>query len=329
MKKSVKVLAAIAAGLLSVQATAFAEFSDMPEGEYGTALQAAVDNGLITGYDDGTIKPDGCITRAEMATIIVRAMGATAKSSAAFPDVAANAWYADNMSIAAEMGAFKGNTEGNVNPENYITCQETYTVLSRVFCFDWYTLNYENGEKGYVNKPDAAVLDAFSDKASVAGWATDYAAAIVDNGGFGGFGGLIKGDAYITRAEFAYLMNELIGTYIDAPGEYNGADLNADKSIVIRTGGVKLSGLTTDKNLVVAYSVDTTGVTIEDTTVMGVTAIMGAADPVNKKCCISIGGTYMDVRVKSAGIILDASGASMKYYSGVTDSLLNMGIFGA
>lgn len=328
MKKSIKVIAAIAAGLLSLQATAFADFSDMPTGDYGVALQAAVNNGLITGYEDGTIKPDGMITRAEMATIIVRAMGASATSTTTFPDVAADAWYAKNMSIAAEMGAFKGDTDGNVNPENYITCQETYTVLSRVFSFDWYTLNYESGKKGYVNKPDTAVLDKFGDKASVADWATDYAAAIVDNGGFGGFGGLIKGDSYITRAEFAYLMNELIGTYIDTPGAYTGADLDATKSIVIRTGGVSISDLTTDKNLVVAYSVDTNGVVVANSTVTGVTAIMGAADPVNKTCCISIAGTYTDVRVKSAWVTLDASGAKMDYYNGVKDSLVNMGTFG-
>ena len=147
MKKSVKLIAALSAGVLSLQATAFADFTDMPEGEVGAAIQTAVNNGLITGYEDGTVRPDGYITRAEMAAIIVRAMGATETSKTTFPDVSADAWYANTVSVAAAMGAFKGDTAGNLNPENYITCQETYTVLSRVFCFEGYELNYTDGRK--------------------------------------------------------------------------------------------------------------------------------------------------------------------------------------
>ena len=259
MKKSMKLVSVLAAGVLALQATAFASFTDMPEDEVGAAIQTAVDNGLITGYDDGTVRPDGNITRAEMAAIIVRAMGATATSTQTFPDVAADAWYADVVSKAAAMGAFKGDTDGNLNPENFITCQETYTVLSRVFCFESYTLNYKDGKKGYVGKADEAVLDTFADKATVASWATDYAAAIVGNGGFTGFNGQLKGDSMITRGEFAYLMDSLIGTYIDEPGTYTADTLNAAKSIVVRKGGVVIDGLKTDKNLIVAYSVDTAG----------------------------------------------------------------------
>lgn len=328
MKKTVKLIAALAAGIMAMQATAFAAFTDMPADQTGAAIQTAVDNGLITGYDDGTVRPNDYIKRAEMAAIIVRAMGATATSTTVFPDVAPTAWYADVVSKAVAMGAFKGDTDGKLNPENNITCQETYTVLSRVFCFEGYELNYRDGKKGYVGKADASVLDGFADKATVAGWATDYAAAIVGNGGFTGFNGQLKGDSMITRGEFAVLMDALIGTYIDAPGTYAGSTLNTAKSIVVRSGGVTIDSLTTDKNLIVAYSVDTTGVKVTNSTVTGATAIFGAADPVNQTSCAIITGTYKDVRVGSPWITLDASGAKMQYYKGVKDSVVNMGTFG-
>ena len=172
------------------------------------------------------------------------------------------------------------------------------------------------------------MLDSFADKVTVASWATDYAAAIVGNGGFTGFNGQLKGDSYITRGEFAYLMDSLIGTYIDTPGTYTGDTLNTAKSIVVRVGGVTVDNLTTDKNLIAAYSVDTAGIKITNSTITGVTAIFGVADQVNKTSCASITGTFTDVRVGSAWITLDASGAKMEYYKGVKDSVVNMGTFG-
>ncbi|MDO5398664.1 MAG: S-layer homology domain-containing protein [bacterium] len=337
MKKIAKLAALAAAAVLAVQAPVFADFSDMPEGEIGAALQKAVDNGLISGYDDGTVRPDDNIKRAEMAAIIVRAMGASEKSSKTFPDVASDAWYADSVSKAVQMGAFAGDTAGNLNPENNITCQETYTVLSRVFQFIGYPRNFTDGTSDVMGQSDPAVLNTFTDKDSVASWATDYAAAIVQKGGFTGFNGLLKGNANITRGEFAYLMDELIGTYIDQPGEYAAGTIDGSKSVVVRSGGVTIDGFTTDRNLIVAYSADTKGVKVTNSTVNGVTAIMGCADTTavgtksteNLSSYISISGTFYDVRICAPYIFLDASGASMKALNGGDYTKVNMGMFGS
>ena len=55
------------------------EFADMPEGEHWSraALEAAVANGLLHGYDNGKLMPGSALTRAEMAAIVNRAFGAT------------------------------------------------------------------------------------------------------------------------------------------------------------------------------------------------------------------------------------------------------------
>lgn len=336
MKKFAKAAALAFAGVMAMQTAALADFADMPDGEIGVAMQAAVDNGLIGGYEDGTIRPNDYITRAQMATIIVRAMGAVDNSAKTFPDVADGAWYADAVSKAVQMGAFAGDTEGKFNPENNITCQETYTVLSRVFAFESYTLNYSNGKTGYASKADPSCLNTFADKDSVAGWATDYAAAIVGNGGFKGFSGQLKGGDMITRGEFAYLMNELIGTYIDTPGTYAQGTIDGSKSVVVRAGGVSIDGLKTDKNLIIAYSADTNGVQVTNSEVTGVTAVMGCADSAAKAAndtgsmtsYISLSGVFDDVRVCAPYIYLNVAGAKMKYLKGTDHSKINMGTYG-
>lgn len=335
MKKISKLATLAAAAILTVQASVFADFSDMPTGEIGVSLQKAVDNGLIVGHADGTVRPNDNITRAQMAAIVVRAMGASELSEKSFPDVSAkDAWYADDVSKAVQMGAFSGDTEGKFNPESNITCQETYTVLSRVFQFIGYPRKFKDGSSDVWGASNPAVLDTFADKSSVDSWATDYAAAIVQKGGFGGFNGQLKGDSYITRGEFAYLMDALIGTYVDEPGEYKTGSIDGSKSVVVRVGGVNIDGLTIDRNLIVAYSADTNGVKITRTTVNGVTAIMGCADSAafgtksvdNLKSYISLSGSFYDVRLCAPYIALDLSGAKMRAIKGAEYSKFNLGL---
>ena len=69
--KAIKSLLIAAAALIIMPCTAMA-FTDMPSGETGEALENAVNNGIITGYDDGLIKPDNHITRAEMAAMLTK-----------------------------------------------------------------------------------------------------------------------------------------------------------------------------------------------------------------------------------------------------------------
>ena len=329
MNRAIKILSAAAAAMMAFQAAAFADFTDMPAGDMGTALQNAVDNGLITGYDDGTIRADEKITRAQMAAIITRAFGAKYNDNKSFPDVASDAWYADSVSKASYMGVFSGDSDGNFNPENNITFQETYTVLARAFCFDSYYIDNSNGTREYVNKADLAVLDSFGDKGSVADWAADYTAGIAQYGGYAGIDGQLKGSDEITRGEFALIMDALVGTYIDSVDDVS---VDSSKTVMVRAADVKLSGLKTDKNLIIGYSVE--NCLLQDAEISGTTVIYGCIDEVNVasgdelETKISLGGTFNDIRIKSAGVFLDASGAKMSSMRGVADSKMYMGTFG-
>lgn len=263
--------------------------------EYAKAFVAGEKNGLTDGL--GPVKLNDAITRKQIKAVITNAMG-----------------------------DFVIDTGEDYDSDETLTCAQAYVLLAKVFDFDWYTLNYLSGKKEYVGKVDSAVLEGFADKESVAGY-EEYAACIVGNGGFDGFNGLLKGDSLITVGEFMYLMDEIIGTYVDEPGTYTTSDFEEDKTVVIRSGDVVVDMFTTDRNLIVAYSVGASPVKITDSVVNGVTSIMGCADPEKKTSYISIKGDYFDVRVNTGGIILDASGADMEYYRGVKDSIVRMGMF--
>lgn len=323
-------VAALVAASLAVPTAAFAEFNDMPGGEIGEALQAAVDNGLINGIDENTIAPDDPITRAQMATIITRAFGAVEEADISFPDVADNAWYKDSVKKAVAMAAFEGDERGYFNPENNITFQETYTVLSRVF----YLLPRKVGKSDTIlfNVSDNA-LNSFSDKNEVASWAEEYTKSVVQNGGWKGIDGKLKPLDKITRGEFALIMHKLVKTYVDEEGVYDNLPSGLT---IVRTGGVEIKNLVSDKNLILSYGIDEKGCKITDANIKGATIILGGSNPQEVKDpqtgeiktvagvpgYITLSGYFFDLRTISPYIYVDASNTSLEYYWGGKDTNL-------
>ena len=95
MKNLNKVLAMLVVFMMVVSTVAFASFTDVAEdATYNVAVEVGTDLGLFTGYEDGSFKPEGEITRAEFAAIVVRMKGQEAqaegaKSATMFTDVPA------------------------------------------------------------------------------------------------------------------------------------------------------------------------------------------------------------------------------------------------
>lgn len=254
MKKTM--VCAFAAIIMSATSVLAAPtFPDMPSGQMGIAIQNAVNNGLISGYDDGEVKPNEPITRAQMATIITRAFGTKDNAQSAFGDVTPDAWYKDAVEKAVFMGAFQGDENGNFNPNKNITFQETYTVLARVFGYETRSQINMEGERRPVPYVDEKCLDKFSDKDSVAAWARNYAIALVSNAGYTGIDGKLQGNVAISRGQFAMVMDQLVSLYIDEPGTYTqGFGTGA---VVVRSGDVVIDGIETDRNIIVGYGVET------------------------------------------------------------------------
>lgn len=338
MGKYKKFVSCFAAVAMCMGFSASAQFTDMPEGDLGSALQNAVNAGLIQGVSETSIAPYDNITRAQMAAIIVRAFNAQQKSDKAFNDVASDAWYAEAVSKAAAMGAFAGDQDGNFNPQNNITFQETYIVLSRVFGFEPYKIEYSSGEEKLQGDCEAGVLDKFSDKSLIAPWAVNGAKYVVGNGGWSGIDGKLKPTEYITRGEFAVLMDSLVETYIDEPGTYKNLP---DGLTMVRCGGVTIDGLKTDSNLVITYGVDEKGCKVINSAVSGVTLVLGGIDktPVEKATANESGtvmevlpdesyvylqGEFHDVRVQTPFVYLDASAATVEYYRGASNTLASL-----
>ena len=106
-------------------------YTDVPaDAWYNNAVSTLSNAGIIDGYEDGTFKPDGNITRAEFATIAVRFFEATYDGGDLFSDIAGH-WAQDYINEAANAGIVDGYPDGTFRPQQYITRAEAMTMVNR------------------------------------------------------------------------------------------------------------------------------------------------------------------------------------------------------
>ena len=98
---------------------------------YNTAVSTLSSMGIITGYPDGTFRPNAAITRAEFAAIAARFDNDGDKTAAKFSDIATY-WAKDEISIAYNNGWITGYPDGTFGPQRDITRAETMTLVNRV-----------------------------------------------------------------------------------------------------------------------------------------------------------------------------------------------------
>ena len=107
-------------------------YSDVTRADwYNTAISTLSSMGIITGYPDGTFRPNAAITRAEFAAIAARFDHDGDKTAAKFSDIA-NHWAKDEISIAYNNGWITGYPDGTFGPQRDITRAETMTLVNRV-----------------------------------------------------------------------------------------------------------------------------------------------------------------------------------------------------
>ena len=145
------------------------------------------------------VRPEGKITRAEVATIYFRMLtdenrAANWNQVSGFSDVKRSAWYNNAISTLTKAGILKGYEDGTFQPNGYITRAEFATIAIRFFS------GVYEGE------------DLFPD---IKGhWAEDYINNAANKGLVKGYeDGTFGPDRYITRAEAVTLVNRTLNRH--------------------------------------------------------------------------------------------------------------------
>ena len=150
----------------------------------------------IIGYPDGTVQPNGQITRAEATTIFFRLLTEESRSANltktnGYTDVASDAWYNTAVSTMTKAGIVDGYPDGTFRPNAAITRAEFAAIAAR---FD------NDGDK---------TAAKFSDIANH--WAKDEISIAYNNGWINGYpDGTFGPQRNITRAETATMINRVL-----------------------------------------------------------------------------------------------------------------------
>ncbi|MGN1351172.1 MAG: S-layer homology domain-containing protein [Anaerovoracaceae bacterium] len=143
MKKIISIILTAAMTLTLSAPAVFAEevsntaagagtFTDVAGTSYEGAAAALSQAGILTGFPDGTFRPEDGITRAQACTMITRAFpelgGAAAVS---FTDVAEDSWAAEYIRACVAGGIVNGYPDGSFKPDANVTNYELITMLVR------------------------------------------------------------------------------------------------------------------------------------------------------------------------------------------------------
>ena len=251
-------VSASAAGTTTRKATDFKDYDRTAW--YAEAVSAAVDNGLLYGKSATVIDLNGDMTRAEMAAIINRSFGCYKSADVSqYKDVSKNKWYYKDVALAVQMGTYNGRSSSTMVPDAPITRQEAMTVVARALELDY---------DAYA-KTD---LSAFSDRSEISNWALPYVRAMVGADYIHGRGKVLAPLDNITRAEFAQIFYNIIGTYIVSKGTY---DKDIKGSVLIRTDDVELKNLTVDGDLIVGCGAADGKIVLDNVKVTGRLLVWG------------------------------------------------------
>ncbi len=168
-----------------------------------SAIETLANRGILTGNADGNFYPQNTMTRAEFATLIVKALGLTPKTVEKFSDVGSDDWFAPYVGTASSFGIVTGTSDTTFAPQGTITKAEAATMVARAAKICGHNTTFSD---------DAVrdVLAGFLDYKTVSAWAGEglafcYASGILDDGVME-----IEPTEKLTRSAISAMVKELL-----------------------------------------------------------------------------------------------------------------------
>lgn len=181
------------------------EFADVSSHWAKDAVNNMGSRMVVTGIGNGSYEPDRSITRAEFATIVVRALGlAQSTGESGFGDVSLSDWFNGYVGTATAYGLITGYNSTSYGPNETITREQAMTILARAMKKTGLGVTLTDSEI-------ASFLAAYTDGCAVSGYAKTSVAACLKTGVINGrSASTLSPKGYVTRAEVAVMVQRLL-----------------------------------------------------------------------------------------------------------------------
>lgn len=203
-KKTLRVLSVATAATMMVGGAAFAVNADDIHGHWAEkTLQQFIDNGWIQG-DEGGIRPDSTITRAEMATVVDAIEEYTEEANVShYKDVAKTDWFYKQVAKIVKANVMVGVGNNKWAPQGNVTREQAAIIMCKL------------NDVSVDTKADLADVRAqltklgYTDANAVSDWAAPYILAAVQNGYMSGYPDhTLRSGNDITRAEAIVMLDK-------------------------------------------------------------------------------------------------------------------------
>ncbi len=173
--------------------------SDISGHPFEKEITKLVEAGVVSGFPDGTFKPDQEVTRAQFAKLVAVAFGlnTTGYTTSTFNDVPADHWALGFIEAVAEKGWVKGFPDGGFHPEENITREQMATLMIRVLGREEDARKYQ---EAFVQANDCAAVSEWAWGAVTIAYHADVQILTYHSGR------TIEPQAAATRAETAYAV---------------------------------------------------------------------------------------------------------------------------
>jgi hypothetical protein len=184
-------------GIMPSSAYASSSVTDINGHWAQSQIEKAIAQGIVSGYPDGTFKPDQSISRAEFITMVNQAFGFKQEASTNFTDVKSTDWYAEQISRAKAAGYISGYEDGTIRPNNKISRQEVAAIMAQI--------------NKTSNPVSVDSLSKFKDASLIPTWAQEAIASVTASGIMSGYPDqTFKPQGFTTRAEAVVVINQAL-----------------------------------------------------------------------------------------------------------------------
>lgn len=236
-------------------------------------LNQWIAKGWLSGYPDGSIKPDHQVTRGEFVALVNRAFALAGQAEIAFRDLTPDHWEYAQVAIAVKAGYISGYEDGTVRAQKDVSREEAASILAKLL------------------KPNstASHVSDFSDADAFSGWSRGAISAITNMKVMSGYpDGSFRPAASITRAEAVVAIDNALKAHAagidnrtyDMAGVFGPASgtETVRGNVTITAPGVTLQNMTIEGNLILGAGIGDGDATIRGTRVLGTTIVNGGGE---------------------------------------------------
>lgn len=251
--------------LLTMPGTVFAEMQDVSGHWAEKDIKVWVEKNILTGYPDGSFKPENSMTRAEFIALINRCFGFNKTKPFESLDVSPAAWFAQDISKAKAQGYLDILGDKLLKPDVPLTREEVVAIAGNILRLS----------------ADESAADTFSDSGLFSNFAKGYIGAVTRAGYIKGYPDhTFQSGKKISRAEVITILHKAIGELYDAEGVY-GSDQSVktiNGNVTVNKEGVTLKNLVIQGNLYLTEGIGNGTAILDQVKVLGDTIISGGTN---------------------------------------------------